>query len=347
MAQELAPPTALTSRPDIGVGLEGLADWSRAMMFTDAMKTSRQWGKPAQPWEHTVKTDALGWPTEDAGIVVIADTPGISGTYKLSFSGKADVRGVTANTQVENFKFDAATKKGSADVVVGDTTSLMLAFENTDGGVRDVRLLRPEAKDSSTFSQPFLEKLAPFSTLRFMDFLNTNNNPVKSWDQRTTSKNASQAGEKGGALEYVVELANLTDKDIWVNVPDQADDDYARQMATLLKNGLEKERKVYVEFSNEVWNWGFSQATRNLEAAKIEGKQPNSPLIYDKSDNDGYWAMRRIAKRSAEIGKIFRDVFETTDFSRVRPVYAVQVGYEEVYKQGLEFLENEYKQPNS
>lgn len=338
---------AASTPPDIGVGLEGLADWSRAMMFSDAMKTSRNWGRVDRPWEHEVKTDALGWPTEDAGVVVIADTPGIGGTYKLSFEGTAEVVAVTQGATIENVRFDAAKKIGSADVVVAsDTTSLMLGFKNTQGGVKNVRLLRPGAEEGNTFSRPFLEKLAPFSTLRFMDFLSTNNNPVKLWSERTTPAHATQARPEGGALEYVVELANESDKDVWVNVPDQADENYARQMALLLKNGLEKERKVYVEFSNEVWNWGFPQATRNLDAAKIEGKQPNSPLVYDKSDNEGYWAMRRIAKRSVEVGRVFQEVFEDTTFERVRPVYAVQVGYEEVYKQGLEFLENQYGQPS-
>jgi hypothetical protein len=339
---------ALQSRPNIGVGLEGLSDWSRAKMFSDAMKTSRRWGKPDRPWEHGVKTDTLGWPTEDAGIVVIADTPNIGGTYKLFYEGIGEATNNTPGVKVENLRFDAATKTSTADVVVPETTtSLMLTFRGTQGGVKNVRLLRPGTQLGSTFTPAFLEKLAPFSTLRFMDFLSTNNNPLQHWEDRPTIAHATQAGEKGGALEYVVELANEAGKDIWVNVPDQADDNYIRQMALLLKNGLQKERMVYVEFSNEVWNWQFQQATRNLEAAKAEGKVAGSPLNYDGSDNEGYWAMRRIAKRSAEVGQIFREAFADTAFERVRPVYATQAVYEEVFKQGLEFLEHQYKEPHT
>lgn len=340
------PTSRLTNRPDIGVGLEGLADWSRSFMFADAMKTSRRWGNPERPWEHTVKTDALGWPTEDAGVIVIADTPNIDGTYALSFEGKAEVRG-HFKSRVENVRFNTASNLSTARVVVPEgETQLFLSFTNTQNGVRNVRLLRPGADPKSTFFQPFLKKVAPFSTLRFMDFLATNNNPVRTWEERTTPAHASQAREQGGALEYVVELANVADKDVWVNVPDQADENYIRQMAQLLKDGLEPERKVYVEWSNEVWNWQFRQATRNLEAAKVEGKKANSPLAFDQDQNEGYWAMRRIAQRSVEVGKTFRDVFGDQNFERVRPVYATQVGYEEVYRQGLAFVENQYKQPN-
>lgn len=333
---------------DIGVGLEGLADWSRARMFADMIKTARGWGKPDQPGQRDIKTDALGWPTEDAGIIIAADAPSIGGTYQLSFDGKADVKAVMSRAEVRNLKFDAGTRKSTAEVVIPESgQSLSLAFTGTDGGVRNVRLLRPGYDGSATFTKPFLEKLAPFSTLRFMDMLSTNGNPVKTWSERLTPQHASQAGPKGVALEYIAELANVSGKDIWVNVPDQADDDYVRRMAQLLKDGLNKNQKVYVEWSNEVWNWQFRQAHRNLAAAKLEVAAGNSPLAYDQSTNEGYLAMRRIAKRSVEVGQIFREVFGDKDFSRVRPVYATQVGYREVYKQGLTFLENQYKQPNS
>lgn len=351
-AQDAAPKAAtasnaLMNKAEIGVGLEGLSDWSRAMMFADAMKTSRAWGNAEKPWENTVKTDALGWPLEDAGVIVMADTPGIEGVYPLSFEGHADVRG-HQGVQVENLVYDANKNRSTAQVVVPTgAQNLFLAFENTVGGVKNVRLLRPGARENQTFSADFLTRLAPFSMMRFMDYLSTNNNPTKTWAERTTPAMASQAQEKGGSLEYVIELSNVTGKDIWVNVPEPADEDYARQMAMMLKAGLTKNQKVYVEWSNEVWNWQFQQATRNLDAAKIEGRIANAPLAFDKSDNEGYWAMRRIAKRSVEIGQIFRDVFDDPEMKRVRPIYATQVGYEEVYKQGFEFLEHQYGQPNT
>jgi hypothetical protein len=337
----------LMQTPNIGVGLEGLADWSRAQMFADVMKTSRAWGKVDQPWVQEVKTDALGWPLEDAGVIAMADATDIDGTYQLSFDGKADVRG-HSRVKIENLAYDAATKRSTAQVIVPKgETQIFLSFTGTNGGVKNVKLLRPGSAPNATFSKPFLDKLQPFGTMRFMDFLSTNNNPLTKWENRTTPAHASQARGEGGALEYVVELANLTGKDIWVNVPDKLDDAGARQMATMLKNGLKPNIKVYVEWSNEVWNWQFQQANNNLAAAKIEGKEANSPLAFDKDTNEGYWGMRRIAQRSVQIGQIFREVFGDKDMSRVRPVYATQVGYEEVYKQGLMFLENQYKQPNT
>jgi len=103
-----------------------------------------------------------------------------------------------------------------ADVVVGtNAVQLMLTFTNTNGGVKSVQLLQPGYQGTNrTFSNQFLAFLAPFTTLRFMDFLSTNNDPVQRWSQKTLPSSYSQAVPAGGAWEYVIELANLTGKDI-------------------------------------------------------------------------------------------------------------------------------------
>lgn len=340
--------TTTSKNVDIGVGLEGLSDWSRARMFVDMMKTARGWGRPDQPGVRDIKIDALGWPLEDAGVIVAADAPDIDGIYRLSFEGQAEVKAVTGRAEIRNLSYNPTAKISTAEVIIPEgSRGLALSFTGTQAGVRNVRLLRPSYDGTTTFTKPFLDKVARFSTLRFMDILATNGNRLKSWSERTTPQHASQVRPFGAALEYVVELAEVSGKDIWVNIPDQADDDYVRRMAELLNKGLTKNQKVYVEWSNEVWNWSFSQSRRNLEAAKLELAAGNSPLAYDKTTNEGYLAMRRIAKRAVEVGQIFREVFGDKDFSRVRPVYATQVGYREVYRQGLMFLEHTYKQPSS
>ena len=46
-----------------------------------------------------------------------------------------------------------------------------------------------------------------------------------------------------------------------------ADDDYVYQLAALLKDKLDPKLVVYVEYSNEVWNSGFSQFKWNYYKA--------------------------------------------------------------------------------
>ena len=139
-----------------------------------------------------------------------------------------------------------------------------------------------------TFTTPYLNLLAPFSTLRFMDWASTNGNPVTKWSQRTPPDYASQQQPNGAAWEYAIQLCNTLGKDMWVNVPVGATDGYVTSLAKLIHKELNPNLNVYVEFSNEVWNSSFAQFFTNLNAAEAEVKaDKHSPLDYD-GDTDIY-----------------------------------------------------------
>jgi hypothetical protein len=59
------------------------------------------------------------------------------------------------------------------------------------------------------------------------------------------------------AWEEVIKLANTLGKNVWINVPYQASNDYITQLAQLFNTTLEPHLKVYVEYSNEVWGTQF------------------------------------------------------------------------------------------
>jgi hypothetical protein len=355
---------------ELGINIEGVNDWGRSLMFADAMKHARPWGRVTNLNDPSVSVDADGWPTQDAGVIVITpvasapSTPYVGGTYKLSFTGRAAVSPVGApGVAVVNSVYDAATNTTTADVVASaSATSLNLLFTNTASGVRNVRLMRPIAFDSAeahspseTFSRAFLQRLAPFKVIRFMDYVHTIGSPMVHWADRTLPTHATQARRvngngawMGAAWEYAIQLCNDADKDMWLNVPDQATDDYVLQLATLVRDTLEPERKVYVEWSDEVWNWsyGYTETPRNLDAAVAEVTAGNSPLDYDGSTNQGYWAWRRMAKRMKEISDIFRAVFgEQAMMTRVRPVLAAQLANPSIFRQELTFIEQVYGPP--
>jgi hypothetical protein len=201
-----APASEVRAGVAVGVNLEGVKDWSRLSPFVDLMKSARAWGLPGQPWVHGGRTDALGWPLQDAGVVVKmleqdAGDPQAGrgnldpGVYRLSFRGRAArVRPVSSpGVSVRNLAHDATTGLSTAEVVVGGNASqLMLGFEGTDGGVRDVRLVPASAAAGQTFSPAFRAAIAPFGTLRLMDFLETNGNPTRRWSERTTPQAATR-----------------------------------------------------------------------------------------------------------------------------------------------------------
>ena len=93
----------------------------------------------------------------------------------------------------------------------------------------------------SPFHPLFVERLAPFKTLRFMDWQKTNSGTNEHWENRRGWDEANQTGEdgKGVAIEYMVALANEIDADAWFNMPYRADDDFVRHFATYVRDHLE------------------------------------------------------------------------------------------------------------
>lgn len=362
---EARSPNARNSGSPLGVNLEPLSDWARLPPFVDMMKTSRHWGSVDAPWDESAPVDALGWPTGDAGVVVRVDDMDAAdtdtsyqylpaGTYRLQFTGRATVTPVASAISITNATYDSATNRSAADIVVaeGASKNLMLAFRGTAGGVKDVTLRRPGYADTETFTREFKAAVAPFGTLRFMDFLATNNSANAQWSQRTTPASASQASIKGGAYEYAIQMANDLDKDIWLNIPARADDAYIRSLANLLRTSLAPGRVVYLEYSNEVWNTLFSQSTDNMNAAIAEVVAGDTSLTngvactqaqfdaFNVPECNKYWVgWLRVGKRIATISRIFKEVMGADAFNtRFRPVYATQWAYRAIGEQTLKYM---------
>ena len=147
----------------------------------------------------------------------------------------------------------------------GKGQGLWLNIHRSKSGnpVRNIRIL-PAAQASAaavpTFHPGFLKGLQSMQSLRFMDWMGINASPQKKWADRVKVSEYTQAGERGISIEHALELANLLKADPWFCMPHQADDDYILRFSRLIKERLHPSLKVYVEYSNEIWNWGFAQA---------------------------------------------------------------------------------------
>ncbi|MBM7566102.1 S-layer homology domain-containing protein [Paenibacillus sacheonensis] len=370
----------------IGVGLEGIG--GRGFEFSDAAKTLRQWVKA--DGSEGVKVDANGWPLEDAATVMFDQRPvaawlndiddpykrfpDISGTYKLSFKGQAVIGNMDPSSPitVTNQHYDKKSATTTADINLPTGSGLIfMSFKQTNGGVQDVKLMRPgyELDGKETFTREFLQALQPFSTLRFMDWLSTNNNnpaypAATEWKDRKLTTDATQLaldGKNGAAWEYVIELANETKKDIWINIPVAASDDYVKQLAKLLKEKLDPSVRIYVEYSNEVWNDLFTQQAYNKAAAIAEGSQPGSVLnkftmksYFDDPNDMDYtpekrsWTRHRIAQRLIEIGRQFQsELGEDALNTRVRPVLSWFAIMPDQYEDMLNWVSKTYGDPKN
>jgi hypothetical protein len=276
----------------------------------------------------------------------------VSGTYSASFTGQANVS-ACCGVEVSNQSYNATTNTTTFDVTVpADFPYMSLVFTDTrrtsgaslNSGVTNLKVIRPGYALNTTqvFTDVWLEAIEPFSTYRYMDWSKTNGNaefadaartqPVEvDWADRKVAK-PNEATTTGGPIyedrglpwETIIEHINTTGKDAWINVPVHASDDYLRQLARLLANNVAPSINIYVEYSNELWNYGgaFTQQDWNFFKAIEEVNSGSSNLNYDGSTNDNLWAARRAAKRTVEIAQIFQNEGVGTVGERLRPVLA-------------------------
>jgi hypothetical protein len=131
---------------------------------------------------------------------------------------------------------------------------------------------------SILFNPDFANRLRGYSVLRFMDWMNTNNNPVTRWSQRTPMSYSTWTIASGAPVEVMIALANLVGAHPWFNIPHQADDAYAQNFAQLVATQLNPNLSVYVEYSNEVWNsmfgqWKYANDQGAAQVPPIDGLQ--------------------------------------------------------------------------
>lgn len=347
----LQTPVAQPSRKaPLGANIEGIADWMRSMPFADVMKSSRAFGKPDQPWVAISNLDAQGWPKEDFGVVLFAalrGVKGLSGTYKLSFkcSGNPVIKAVASAATIYNLKKTGDT--WSADMIPpSDFEQIMLSFTNTNGGVRDLKIMRPGTQPTDTFYKPFVDHVRRFTTIRYMDWGHTNGNLQAKWSDRSTPATPSYANGRGVPYETMIDLSNAIKADAWICVPAHADDQYIKSLAELCKKRLDPSLKLYVEYSNEVWNWGFEQASYNKNLAEAEA--PKDPkMSWDGQGSKWTWPARRIGKRTAEISDTFKAVYGADFKSRVRPVLCSQIVWPENWLyEGMNYIAHNYAKPS-
>ena len=299
----------------LGMNLAGISSWSQGYAFVDVFKSSRSWISqlPGQPWGEggAIATDANGWVTllapnqyvETPMLDGVADRP--SGTYTLLFDGEGTFE------FWGDASFLSQPEPGQILVnVASGTGGIWLRITDTDPNgngdyLRNIRLIMPGFENTyqtEPFHPDFLALWQDFKVLRFMDWQHTNNNPSVTWSDRNTPDYHTQSRDVGVALEYCIQLANTLQADAWFCLPHGADDNYITQFATMVYNDLDPNLRVYVEYSNEVWNGQFDQYTYAGDQGLALGLAANHweavPLYY--------------SQRSVEIFNIFETVFGGT-----------------------------------
>lgn len=180
---------------------------------------------------------------------------------------------------------------------------LFLRVRRTAPGnyVRSIRVIMPgfeKTYRSHPFHPTFLRRWRGVASLRFMDWMQTNGSSISRWEERPQPGDATYT-VKGVPLELMLDLANRLQADPWFCMPHRADDEYVRQFARLVKQRLDPRLKVYVEYSNEVWNGQFEQS----RWAGAEGRK----LGFAEKPWEAGW--RYTAFRSVQLFQLWEQVF--------------------------------------
>jgi hypothetical protein len=127
---------------------------------------------------------------------------------------------------------------------------------------------------------------------------------------------APERGTKVGgyALETLVALANRVPADPHFNIPVDYDDEYVRNFAIYLRDHLALGLTASIEYSNEVWNWGFPQA----QYANVRGREM-------WPDEGSAW-VQYMAGRTHNLCSIMKDVFAGQE-ERLRCLISPQTGW--------------------
>lgn len=318
------------ARLKIGMNLDYHTYYGRERAFKDLFKGASEWltynVTSATPWEvwntgvqSQIPRDTAGYPTIIPfnttigwqGVRVAISSNGYisTGNYTLLYDGQGiiELNGAVIGTLqagIINFSVPA-----------NYTANIWINILSSQQGnhIRNIRILRIGDEQTylkQPFYQPFLDKLQNFHVVRFNEWSNTNTGiflPVV-WSDRSQPNYYTQASTGGVAYEYEIMLCNAIQRDAWVHVPHTASDEYIEQMAILFRDRLSPNLKIYVEYSNEVWNWMFSQANF------VSQNEPQN-ISYP----------RRYANRSTNTFRIWSSVFEG-QMHRLGRVLNVQYG---------------------
>lgn len=292
------------------MNLSGPADWNSELPFVDVFRFSRPWvsQKKGRPWGRgpKIELDEHGWVKRlepdcwtETPLCTIRGGHYPAGRYTVLYDGEGQLQVWNAATMVSR-------QRGRMVIEVDPSKGgfhLKLLATDPDNYIRNIRVIVPgfeKTYRTNPFHPVFLKRWKGIACLRFMDWMHTNGSKISKWSERPTLEHATFSN-KGVALELMIDLCNRLKTDAWFCMPHLADDGYVRNFAKMVKDRLDQDLKVYVEYSNEVWNSQFPQTRYSWQKAKELGLGPKERPW----EGGGMY----YAGRSVEIFKIWEGVF--------------------------------------
>jgi hypothetical protein len=395
VAEAFADPAHDVSKLRIGMNLTGVSDWDPGFPFVNLMWGARPWltrnadGRGEWNSEQIVHCpcDEQGYPLEvpfrvpdnrvAQFVFTILPNDVKPGLYVVLYDGEGDIRFGGGSRALEKrpgrFLVDMRHKGGD------NLEEIWITRSQRGNHIRNLRILPVDQEKADLKAAPFRKEVVEFCRdwhcLRFMDWQETNNSCERSWAERKRVDFYTQRGVTGDAtglfgepiqpwqrrwasgvaLDLCIQLANTCRTHAWVCVPHLADDAYIQDMAKTVRDTLDPSLKVYVEYSNEIWNWQFFQAQwmlRSKLASDLvvaagdaapwkDGKEPTQfkDGVAVPSSGDGSDHPVRTAALFRRCFKIWEEVFIGDRRNRLVRVCAVQTGWPDTAKSLLAWVQ--------
>ena len=273
----------------IGTNLAEVSAESNTPIFVDAFRMAAPWksrtvGGIEEDSGQEVELH-LGWPLvvpfpgdDNMQHIVHTKMPVyVIGEHTLIVRGTGKIRitvaGVKKSYDLTGGQVEIPVQISSINESAGPPTQVYLEIlqsPNSNERVSNIHLYPPNLDRNTTFYPDFVASLAPFDVLRFIDWGRIDNSVHGDLKTSLTAKSDPiQAATTGVALEFIIELANATNKDVWYSVPHKAGKNFIRTIAQnfrgttsafgVREGGLKDGLKLYIEYSSETWNKGYIQ----------------------------------------------------------------------------------------
>jgi hypothetical protein len=289
---------AASSNTFLGSNLFQISYYSPEQPFIDLVKSGSHWiTGNGSTWdtgeEASLCVDSNGWPTTltskltGSGTGTCTATPTftqvtllLNYTFPAPFypSGNYDV--YYSGSCTFSFRGDAklVSQSSGHDVINVATASgagIWVTITASGSGANYCHnvsvtqsTLTASWQSGAIFHPKFLQNIAPYNGIRFMQWqcIDTNTTFTWSWSTRPVpgtvfygSDGSTPSIACGAPVEVMVALCNQLNVNCLFNMPTEGSDSDYTNFATYVASNLNSGLKAYVEYSNETWNSVYTQ----------------------------------------------------------------------------------------
>jgi hypothetical protein len=324
----VSPANAGSRTASVAINMSGVTYWNQEWMFVDLLKRCHDWfGKPGTRY----RVDKDGWinwlASGERGVAMIGDVdPAFPRNFPLGrYVALYEGEGQLSLECVRCREVSRNPGRVVWDITDSNYVKIVISSVNPANYLRNLRLVPIEFETTHLahpFHPKFLESLRLFAGIRHYGTQKTSGNLQVRWSDRTKPTDVFQDADGGVALEYLIQLANETATDPWFCIPPRADDDYVQNFARTIFSRLDPERKVYIEYGNEIWNYAYPY---NVDGTWMteQARRRKIPLNPGDDGSDMTYRLRYQAYRSREIFEIFRRTMDGLRITHDRMVRVI------------------------